>query len=165
MNRMLLLGLLMGIVACGDSTASGGGSSGAGGRGGTGGSGGPGGTNGTGELEWEISYSGDRSGTAGGPICTVSGVSGIIAIGCINRQSPESFNATANLALYQTGQVSSVTATMNLSDGTGCVASSTTPPVFNVTTATNDLYVIEISGDMSCDEAMITLDGTIETTR
>jgi len=93
----------------------------------------------------------------------VSGTSGIIAIGCINRESPESFNATADLTLYQTGQVSSVTATMNLSDCTGCVASSSTPPVLNVTTATSDLYVIEISGEMSCDEEMITLDGTIET--
>ncbi len=155
MRYLLILSLFF-SVSCGDSESSGSGGGGSGGSAGAGGST-------PGELEWEISYSGDLSGTVGGPICTVTGDNGIITIGCINRESPEAFNSSANVPIFELGSDSTTSASMNLSDGTPCSASDGAATNISVTTASMDLYVIEIAGTMNCNGAQITLDGLIET--
>ena len=154
MKWLLVLTLLFG-VSCGDS-GGGAGGNGSGGDGGEGGSG-------PGQLEWEIDYAGDLSGTTEGPICTVTGDNGIITIGCINRDAPDAFNASATIPIFTTGEDDTTSASMILSDDTACSASEAAPTTITVTTATEDLYIIEISGGMDCGEQAITLDGLIET--
>ncbi len=154
--RYLLILSLFCTVSCGDSEG------GASGGGGSGGGAGAGGST-PGELEWEISYSGDLSGTVDGPICTVTGDNGIITIGCINRESPDAFNASATLPIFTTGEDSTTSASMTLSDGTSCPPSDGAVTNITVTNASMDLYVIEIAGNMNCDGQQITIDGLIET--
>ncbi|MGB5810161.1 MAG: hypothetical protein WBG86_06500 [Polyangiales bacterium] len=149
--RYLWIAALFCTISCGDS--EGGGGQGGGGSGGSS----------PGELEWEISYSGDLSGTVDGPICTVTGDNGIITIGCINRESADAFNASATVPIFTTGQDSTTSASMTLSDGTACSASEDAVTDISVTTASMELYVIEITGNMDCNGQEITLDGSIET--